>query len=53
MKFLSGIRRKRKKMWILKIDFTKAHDFVSWDYLVRIMEFVNFGKNGILGFMHV
>nr|GEX31625.1 RNA-directed DNA polymerase, eukaryota, reverse transcriptase zinc-binding domain protein [Tanacetum cinerariifolium] len=35
-------KKKKKKMVILKIDFEKAFDSISWDYLDNMLEFVNF-----------
>ena len=30
-------------MMILKIDFAKAYDSVSWEYFDRVMQFMNIG----------
>ncbi|GKD78582.1 RNA-directed DNA polymerase, eukaryota, reverse transcriptase zinc-binding domain protein [Tanacetum coccineum] len=35
-------KKKKKKMMILKIDFEKAFDSISWDYLDNMLEFMNF-----------
>ena len=32
---------------ILKVDFDKAYDLVSWDYLLRIMDFMGFDQKWI------
>ncbi|KAK9048582.1 hypothetical protein SSX86_032453 [Deinandra increscens subsp. villosa] len=36
---------KKKKMLVFKIDFAKAYDSVSWDYLDTMMQFVGFGNS--------
>lgn len=40
---VEGYKKNHKKMMILKIDFTKAYDLVNWEYLDRVMKFMNFG----------
>ena len=35
-------KKRKKKMMILKIDFEKAYDSLSWDFLDRIMEIMAF-----------
>lgn len=37
---------KHKNLLFLKIDFEKAYNFVSLDFLDRMMEFMNFGSKG-------
>ncbi|GJX30763.1 beta-glucosidase BoGH3B-like protein [Tanacetum coccineum] len=34
--------RKRDKLMIFKIDFEKAFDSISWDYVLQIMKFMGF-----------
>lgn len=31
-------------MGLLKIDFEKAYDSLSWDYLFQVMQFLVFGE---------
>ncbi|GJX44795.1 RNA-directed DNA polymerase, eukaryota, reverse transcriptase zinc-binding domain protein [Tanacetum coccineum] len=37
-------KQKKKNLMIFKIDFTKAFDSVSWDFLDRVMDFMQFGS---------
>nr|KAJ0213134.1 hypothetical protein LSAT_V11C400213570 [Lactuca sativa] len=39
----SKFNQEEKKMMILKTYFEKAYESVSWEYLDRIMQFMNFG----------
>nr|GEW67386.1 RNA-directed DNA polymerase, eukaryota, reverse transcriptase zinc-binding domain protein [Tanacetum cinerariifolium] len=39
--------RKKDKLMIFKIDFEKAFDSVSWDYLLQVMHFMGFCKKWI------
>lgn len=43
MSYLDGLKRKRKMM-IFKVDFEKAYDSISWDYIDQILDFVGFGS---------
>lgn len=36
-------KKNKKKMMVLKIDFAKAYDSVSWNFLDRDMQFMHFG----------
>ena len=35
---------KKKKMLLFKVDFEKAYDSVSWEYLDKIMEVMGCGE---------
>lgn len=37
-------KAKKKKMMLFKIDFAKAYDSLSWDYLMHMMTVMGFGK---------
>ncbi|GJS89701.1 RNA-directed DNA polymerase, eukaryota, reverse transcriptase zinc-binding domain protein [Tanacetum coccineum] len=39
--------RKKSKLMVFKIDFEKAFDSVSWDYLFRVMNFMGFSEKWI------
>ena len=39
----SRYKKIKKKFLIFKVDFEKAYDSVSWDYLDQIMQFMGFG----------
>ncbi|GJW52228.1 RNA-directed DNA polymerase, eukaryota, reverse transcriptase zinc-binding domain protein [Tanacetum coccineum] len=39
--------RKKDKLMIFKIDFEKAFDSVSWDYLFKVMHFMGFSDKWI------
>ena len=44
MRWCTGRKvRNVRKMMLFKVDFEKAYDSVSWDYLDRMMEFMGFG----------
>lgn len=38
------VYEKKEELMILKVDFEKAYDFVSWDYLDRILLYMGFGE---------
>lgn len=40
-------KSKKKNLMILKVDFDKAYDSVSWDYLLQVMCFMGFDKKWI------
>nr|GEV72802.1 RNA-directed DNA polymerase, eukaryota [Tanacetum cinerariifolium] len=40
-------KRKKSKLMVFKIDFEKAFDTVSWDYLFRVMSFTGFSEKWI------
>jgi len=40
---LSDLKKGRNSSIILKVDFRKAFDTVSWEYLDEIMEYMGFG----------
>ncbi|GJS94540.1 RNA-directed DNA polymerase, eukaryota [Tanacetum coccineum] len=42
MKLLNGIRKGKKKGLVFKVDFDKAYDFVSWDYILNVMVCMGF-----------
>jgi hypothetical protein len=35
---MHGLKRKKKKWVILKLNFEKAYDKVQWDFLVEVLE---------------
>ena len=39
---LAWYKKKKKRAMVLKIDFEKAFDSVSWEFLDRMMEFMHF-----------
>ena len=41
---LNWAKRKKRKVMVLKIDFEKAYDSLSWDYLDQIMEIMGFSN---------
>lgn len=49
MSWFLGVRRKKKKFIIFKVDFEKTYDSISWDYLDQIMVFVGLGIDGGCG----
>lgn len=40
-------KKKKNKAMIFKVEFDKAYDSVSWEYLVKIMEFMDFDHKWI------
>lgn len=38
------IKRKKKGLFLFKVDFEKAFDFFSWDYLFYILKRMNLGS---------
>lgn len=36
--------RNKNELFLFKVDFDKAFDSVSWDYLVFILKLMNFGS---------
>lgn len=40
-------KRRRKKLMLFKIDFAKAYDSLSWDYLFSILQAMGFGSKWI------
>ncbi|GJZ49718.1 RNA-directed DNA polymerase, eukaryota, reverse transcriptase zinc-binding domain protein [Tanacetum coccineum] len=40
-------KRKKSKLMVFKIDFEKAFDSISWDFLLRVMHFMGFSDNWI------
>lgn len=40
---ISWLKKCRKKAFIFKVDFEKAFDCISWDFLESIMQQMNFG----------
>lgn len=40
---LEYMKRKKKKGFIFKVDFEKAYDSLSWDFLLRILGDMGFG----------
>ncbi|XP_071719506.1 uncharacterized protein [Rutidosis leptorrhynchoides] len=41
-------KRKKKQAMLLKVDFEKAFDSISWEYLISMLGFLGFGKRWIL-----
>ena len=39
---INRYKRRNRKLMIFKVDFEKAYDSVSWEYLDRIMFFLGF-----------
>lgn len=39
---IDWFKRKKKKLMVLKVEFDKAYDYVSWHYLLNIMEYIGF-----------
>lgn len=39
--------RGKEGLFLFKVDFEKAFDFVSWDYLLYVMKGMNFGNKWI------
>nr|KAJ0218278.1 hypothetical protein LSAT_V11C300150750 [Lactuca sativa] len=39
-------RKKKKKMFLFKVDFDKAFDSINWNYLESVMEQMGYGENG-------
>ncbi|GJS89195.1 RNA-directed DNA polymerase, eukaryota [Tanacetum coccineum] len=39
---LAWYKKKKKRAMVLKIDFEKAYDSLSWEFLDRMMEFMHF-----------
>nr|GEW37547.1 RNA-directed DNA polymerase, eukaryota [Tanacetum cinerariifolium] len=37
-----NLKKKKKRAMVLKIDFEKAYDSLSWEFLDRMMEFMHF-----------
>ncbi|XP_071741928.1 uncharacterized protein [Rutidosis leptorrhynchoides] len=41
---VSFLRHKKERSLIFKVDFEKAFDCLSWDFLIEIMEIMGFGE---------
>ncbi|XP_071728879.1 uncharacterized protein [Rutidosis leptorrhynchoides] len=41
---LDFLKRKKARSILFKVDFEKAFDFLSWDFLLEIMEKIGFGS---------
>ena len=37
-------KKTKKRCMIFKVDFDKAYDSVSWDYLIQMMEYMGFNS---------
>nr|GEX48861.1 RNA-directed DNA polymerase, eukaryota [Tanacetum cinerariifolium] len=42
---LAWCKRKNKQAHVFKVDFSKAYDFVRWDYLLDVLVAFGFGSN--------
>lgn len=40
-------KKKKKKCMLFKVDFDKAYDLVSWEYLFKMMEYMGFNTKWI------
>ena len=40
-------KRKKSKLMVFKIDFEKAFDSISWDFLIRVLQFIWFSDKWI------
>ena len=40
-------KKKKKKCMLFKVDFDKAYDSVSWEYLFKMMEYMGFNTKWI------
>ncbi|XP_071692041.1 uncharacterized protein [Rutidosis leptorrhynchoides] len=45
---LGWCKRKRKKAMLLKVDFEKAFDSISWDFLCTMLDSLGFGRRWTL-----
>lgn len=45
--FVNYVRRKKEKLSAFKVDFEKASDSVSWNYLLYVIKRMNFGNTWI------
>lgn len=50
---LSWLRRSKKKALIFKVDFEKAFDCISWEFLDSVIEQMNLVSGGVHGFAGV
>jgi hypothetical protein len=41
---INYLRKKKQKVFLLKLDFHKAFDYVYWEYLDEVMECMGFGS---------
>lgn len=48
-KVYTSLKVKKGVGLILKLDFDKAFDTVSWDFLFHVLSHMNFDKNGYIG----
>lgn len=41
---IDWFKKKKKELMIFKISFRKAYNYLSWDYLIKIMNFMGFSQ---------
>lgn len=47
------VKKSKLEVVLLKLDFQIAYDMVNWNFLDHVLESMDFGRNGEVGFSSV